>query len=445
MKNCIGIRRETKDTTERRAPLTPAQVEKLVKKHGIRVIVEPSPQRVFTEEEYQKRGAEISEDLRECNIIFGVKEIPIPDLEPEQTYCFFSHTIKAQPYNMPMLKKILELKDTLLDYELVKDHNHRRTIFFGNFAGYAGMIDSLWALGRRLQWEGYHTPFAEIQPAHQYESLEAAKAAIREVGNQIREHGLPPALTPFVCGFTGYGQVSKGAQEIYDLLPSIQISAGELTEFFRKKEFDSTHVYKVEFHKYDMFEPIPGQAHIDEFTWFEFNEHPEFFQGKFEQYVPYLTMLINGIYWEPRYPRLLSKKYLKELFQKETTPRLRIIGDITCDIEGSIEATVKATNSRNPVYVYHPETGEALDGWEGRGVVILAVDKLPTELPRESSEFFGNSLLPYVPGLAAADFNVPFEALELPEGFKEAVIVHQGKLTPSFQYLKPAVQRVEDD
>jgi alpha-aminoadipic semialdehyde synthase len=436
MKHSIGIRIENKDQTERRAPLTPAHVKKVVAEYGVEVLLEPSPNRVFTEEEYRQAGAKITSDLNHCNIIFGVKEIPKENLAPGLTYCFFSHTIKAQPFNMPMLKKIMNLGVTLLDYELVKDKKGVRKIFFGNFAGYAGMINSLWALGQRLQWEGINTSLKKIKQAKQYESLNAAETAVKEVGEEIRRNGLPVSVTPLICGFTGYGRVSCGAQHIFDLLPVVQIPAGELAEFIKKGNFSSKTLYKVEFHERDMFAPKGDHA----FELQDYFSHPGKYRGKFEQYVPFLTMIVNGIYWEPRCPRLVTKKYLREHFQTHKTPRLRVIGDISCDIDGSIEMTVKAANSANPLYVFDPRTEKIKDGWEGSGVVMMTVDKLPAELPREASDFFGNALLPFIPALAAANFTTPFEKLQLPEEFKNAIIVHKGQLTPPFEYLREHVE-----
>lgn len=436
MKNCIGIRQENKDLTERRAPLTPPQVQKLIAELGLKVLVEPAANRVFSEEEYRRAGAVITQDLRESNIIFGIKEIPKENLAPRQTYIFFSHTIKGQPHNMPMLKKIMELGDNLLDYELVKNEQGIRQIFFGNFAGYAGMIDSLWALGERLRWEGFETPLHHIKPAHRYPSLGEAENAIREVGREIQQKGLPRELVPLVCGFTGYGRVSKGAQHIFDLLPVVQIPAQELSTFMQKGDFSANTLYKVEFHERDMVRLKADYSPGHTFDLQNYFSHPEKYEGQFAQYVPHLTMIINGIYWEPRYPRLVTKSSLRELFRQESRPRLRVIGDISCDIDGSIEMTVKATNSLNPLYVFEPFSEKISDGWEGPGVVVMAVDKLPAELPREASDFFGNSLLPYIPQLAAADFGQPFPQINLPEMFKKALIVHQGALTPDFRYLE---------
>ncbi len=435
MRNCIGIRRENKDETERRTPLTPFQVMKLVNLHGVHVVVEPSKTRVFSDEEYEKIGAEISEDLSHCNLIFGIKEIPLQSLAEKQAYCFFSHTIKGQPHNMPMLKKIMELKDTLLDYELVTDDSGRRLIFFGNFAGYAGMIDSLWALGLRWRSEGIPNPFERLQPAYKYENLEEARRAITDVGRRIRQEGLPPEVVPFVCGITGYGQVSRGAQDIFDLLPFRSIRPEQLAEFYEKKEFSRHTAYKVVFEEKHMFKARPYNGREKRFNLKEYFKHPERYESKFEQYVPYLSMLINAIYWTPECPKLVTKAYLRELYREQPNPCLKVIGDITCDIDGSIEMTVKATNSANPIYVFDPETEQVQDGYEGRGPVIMAVDKLPAELPREASEFFGNALLPYVPELAAGDYFAPYEKVRIPKPFKKAMIVHRGNLTRNFSYL----------
>ncbi len=435
MKNCIGIRYENKDLTERRAPLTPAQVKQLVDEHQIRILVQPSETRVFTEAEYRAAGAEISENLSECNIIFGVKEIPKSSLQKDQTYCFFSHTIKAQEYNMAMLRKIMGLGDTLLDYELVTNTEGRRQIFFGNFAGYAGMIDSLWALGKRWAWEGVETPLQNVQPAFRYQNLAEAQKAIREVGEEIRKHGLSETATPLICGFTGYGQVSKGAQQIYDLLPVETITAEELSAFYQNGDFSRNTAYKVEFHEKHMFRRKDDQP----FELQDYFSHPDRYENQFEQYVPFLTMIINAIYWEPSCPRLVTKRYLKELYEQAETPRLKVVGDISCDIEGSMEMTVKATNSDNPIYVFDPITQQAADGYEGRGPVIMAVDKLPAELPIEASDFFGNSLLPYVPALAKADFTNALAQIDIHPDFQKAIIVHRGKLAPDFAYLQKYV------
>lgn len=436
MVNCIGIRKETKDNTQRRVPFSPEQVAQLVHAHGLRALVQPMPNRVFGTDDYRAAGAEITDDLSECNIVFGIKEIQPTYMHDGMAYAFFSHTIKAQSYNMPMLRYILDHGITLIDYELIKDEHGRRTVFFGNFAGYAGMIDSTWALGRRLRAEGFETPFSDIKYATEYCVLAEAETAFRELGERIRVDGLPEALTPLVCGFTGYGNVSKGAQSLYDLLPVQEIAPADLADFFARGRFSNHQVYKVEFHEQDMFAPAAPGA---EFVLQEFFDHPERYRMRFAEYLPFLTMMVNGIYWEQRYPRLVTIKAARELWSGGEKPRLRVIGDVTCDIDGSVQLTVKDTTSDDPVFVFEPLTGRVMDGVEGDGPVILAVDKLPTELPREASAAFGVSLSPLVPVLAAVDFTVPFETLALPPELKRAVIAYKGVLTPAFAYLQPHV------
>ncbi len=433
MKLTVGIRRETKDNLEHRAPLAPKHVKELIEKEGIKFFVETSPQRKFSDAEYKNAGAEIVDSLDNADIILGVKEVPIPDLIAGKTFLFFSHTIKGQEYNMPLLKEILKRKITLIDYEMVRNADGQRTIFFGHFAGYAGMIDTLWLLGQRLKYEGFTTPFEEIKQAIEYDSLHEAETSIKKVGEKIAKEGLPDELTPFVVGFTGRGHVSKGAQKIFDLLSVEKIKPQEVASLF-EGNFSKNKLYSVEFYSPDIYERKDGK----EFDREHFYKNPSAYRSKFEQYLDYLTVLVNGIYWEPAYDRLVTKKYFKNKFSEGNKPRLRVIGDITCDVEGSIEMNVKATRYDNPAYVYNPLTDEITDGWQGEGVVVLAVDKLPTELSKEATESFGDALAPHIPALVAADFSKPFEELkeQLPAEFTGAVIAHQGKLTENFEYLK---------
>ncbi len=427
----IGIRKETKYPSEKRAAITPAHTKKLIKQ-GIQVIVEPAEQRIFKLEEYLEAGAIASSDLSQCDFIFGVKEVPIEDLIPNKPFCFFSHTIKGQSYNMPLLQAILDKNITLMDYELVKNDEGFRLIFFGKFAGYAGIIDSLWLLGKRLAHEGITTPFVKIKQATEYNMLSDAEEILKQVGKEIEENGLPNEITPFITGFAGYGNVSQGAQSLYDLLPSEEIKASELEDFIKAGKFSNKVVYKVVFKEEDMYEHPTNK----EFSFNYFVEHPNEYKSIMYKYLPNLTMLINGIYWEERFPKHVTKKLMKEFYETGKKQKLKVIGDITCDIEGSVELTVKSTKSDQPAFVYEPLTGNVIDGIEGNGPVILAVDKLPAELPKQASESFGNALLPFVKKLASVDYTKDFEDLDLPKEFKRATITHKGKLTPDFEYLK---------
>ena len=187
MAACIGIRREDKSPWERRTPLTPEQVRQLRAETGLQFIIQPSTQRIFSDEAYRDAGAQVSDDLTPCHAILGIKEIPPHALEPHKTYVFFSHTIKGQPQNMPMLRRLMELECQLIDYERITDAAGRRLIFFGRYAGLAGMMDTLWALGQRLTWEGIANPFADLRRAWEYGRLEEAQAAVRAVGARIAQ------------------------------------------------------------------------------------------------------------------------------------------------------------------------------------------------------------------------------------------------------------------
>ena len=202
MSNFIGIRHEDRYEKELRAPLTPKHVERLVKEKKLDFIVQNSEKRVFKDDEYKKAGALIEKDLKKCSVIFGVKEIPESFFEKEKTYVFFSHTIKGQKHNMPILKRMMELKCNLIDYEKIVDEQGKRLIFFGKYAGLAGMINTLWALGLRLKSFGVETPFLKIRQAHTYHSLEEAKQDISGVGQEIAEEGMWILLCLWTTRFT---------------------------------------------------------------------------------------------------------------------------------------------------------------------------------------------------------------------------------------------------
>jgi len=293
------------------------------------------------------------------------------------------------------------------------------------------MIDTLWALGDRLTWEGSANPFESLTQASQYTDLAVAKAAITDVGEIIRTQGLPQQLVPLTIGIAGYGNVSKGAQEILDLLPITDIAPADLLAG-RLPDNASHTILKVVFHEKDTVLPlVEGKA----FELQEYYDHPERYRAAFERYLPHLSVLVNCIYWEPKYPRLVTVEAARKLFDADGQAKLRVIGDISCDVEGGIEITVKATEPDDPIYVYDPETGAIRSGVDGNGPVIVAVDILPTELPRESSAYFSNILKGFVPDIVAADYSTDFEALNLPAPLKRAVICHRGSLTPDYQYI----------
>jgi len=431
----VAVRRETKSPWERRTPVTPDLARKLVTQSNLEILVQPSSRRVFHDKEYVRAGATMSENISDAAVVVGVKEIPPELFLPGMAYVFFSHVIKGQPHNMPMLQQMLDLGCTLIDYEKICDETGRRLIFFGRFAGLAGMIDTLWALGRRLESEGFTTPLTDIEPAHAYESLHEAKHAVRAVGERIASEGLLADLLPMTFGVAGYGNVASGVREILAELPTREIAPADLGSTLTDPSRRC--IYQTTFREEHLVKPRTAGGAFDLQDYYD---HPDGYMPSFEQYLPHLTVLMNCTYWDERYPRLVTKDQLRTLFTAGSQPRLKVIGDLGCDVEGAVECTLKCTELSDPVYVYEPQTETIESGVEGNGPVVLAVDILPAELPREASEEFSETLAHFIPALARADYSVEFGDLDLPPELLGAVIVHRGRLTPDFAYLEQHLQ-----
>jgi len=431
MNTKIGIRREDINKWEKRVPLIPSHVRELTDRLPVEFRVQPSDIRIFADADYRLSGIPIEEGLSPCPIVLALKEIPIGLIEKGKTYLFFSHTAKGQAQNMPMLRRMMDLGCTIIDYEKMVDEKGRRVLYFGNYAGHAGMIDTLWALGKRLEVEGTANPFTLLHPTHRYESLVEAKEAVGKLAWKLIKEGPPARLGPLVFGFFGYGHVSQGAQEIFDILPVEAIRPADIPGLFRGGERSHPRLYKAVFHEEDMVRPIDGNKAFDLQDYYQ---HPETYRAVTEDFVPYLTALVNGIYWTPKFPKYVTKPFLKKLYGGEK-PRLRVVGDITCDINGSIECTVRATDSENPVYVYDPVEDRDTNGFEGRGPVVLAVYNLPAELPLEASTYFSGKLKEHIPDLVAARFDKPFTECGLSDVLRRAVILYRGELTPDYAYL----------
>lgn len=449
MSGHIGIRVEDKYLMERRAPITPYHVRKLVKHHDIAVTVQTSEKRIFKDIEYRHAGAHISENLNDCNVVFGVKEMPEAAFESDKTYVFFSHVIKGQPYNMPMLKRMMELNCNLIDYECIADDQNKRLIFFGKHAGLAGMINALWSMGQRLKELGIeNNPFLPIRQAHHYDSLDEAKAEISEVGIMISHNGLPKQLLPMTIGFTGNGNVSAGAQEIANLLPTIDITPKQLLKLSNNPSIPGNIIFKVVFSEEHLVsKKVNGcgcgcGAQHDEsgnnqestFDLHHYYRNPEKYQNDFVQYIPHLSVLMNCMYWDTRYPRIVTKEYIKQLY-KQGQPKLTVIGDVTCDPNGSVEITHRGTEIEDPVFVFNPDNDQPTMGFKGKGMLVMAVDILPSELPRDSSMAFADALYPFIKDIAKADFSKKYDELKLPQPLKNALILHKGRLTPKFEYI----------
>nr|AAB96826.1 lysine-ketoglutarate reductase/saccharopine dehydrogenase bifunctional enzyme [Arabidopsis thaliana] len=436
----VGILAETVNKWERRTPLTPSHCARLL--HGgkdrtgiSRIVVQPSAKRIHHDALYEDVGCEISDDLSDCGLILGIKQPELEMILPERAYAFFSHTHKAQKENMPLLDKILSERVTLCDYELIVGDHGKRLLAFGKYAGRAGLVDFLHGLGQRYLSLGYSTPFLSLGASYMYSSLAAAKAAVISVGEEIASQGLPLGICPLVFVFTGTGNVSLGAQEIFKLLPHTFVEPSKLPELFVKDKgisqngISTKRVYQVYgciITSQDMVEHKDPSKSFDKADYYA---HPEHYNPVFHEKIsPYTSVLVNCMYWEKRFPCLLSTKQLQDLTKKG----LPLVGicDITCDIGGSIEFVNRATLIDSPFFRFNPSNNSYYDDMDGDGVLCMAVDILPTEFAKEASQHFGDILSGFVGSLASMT-----EISDLPAHLKRACISYRGELTSLYEYI----------
>ncbi|MFT7618204.1 MAG: alanine dehydrogenase [Planctomycetota bacterium] len=425
----IAIVREWKTENERRSPVTPQDVKKLIDESGLAFSVEPSPNRIFPDTDYSGAGAELTSDLDDCDFFVGIKEMPMDKLHAKKPHLFFSHTIKGQEYNMPLLRRMLDLECTLMDFELVRNDEGFRLIFFGRQAGQAGMLNTLWAYGQRQKAKGLETPFTSLTQARFYNDLDDGLMHLEKLSTAAFNTAGSQGPSPIVCGITGTGNVSKGAQEVLAVLNPIFISPSELLAGKAKENPDRVH--QVIFDEPDMVRRKDGST----FDMDEYHTKPELYESAFADHLDHLSMIVTGHFWDVQFPRLVTKDDVAALFERTSDPNLQVIGDVSCDPEGGIEVTLKATYPDNPCYVYHSQSRTMTDGFEGEGLVIMAVEILPTELALDSSQVFSKALRDFLPDVLNTDFSASFESLGLPAPFKRAVIAHQGQLVPEWQHL----------
>ncbi len=426
------IRAEDKNLWERRSPLVPADLKEINRKHTVTTFIEKSDKRYFSSAAYEKAMALSCEGMESGEVILGVKEIPVEKIIDNKVYLYFSHTIKGQQENMPMLQKIIDSGSTLIDYEKIADEKGRRKVFFGPYAGDAGAIDIMWLLGEYWQNAGINSPFVKVKQALNYDSVKDAKEQLGFLADQILKGGFPQNIGPVVIGILGYGNVSKGAQQIFQCLPHEYVDPEKLDEFIKSDSAQNNKIYLTVFKEEHLVEHKQGTC----FELQDYYQNPENYQSRFSQFLPYLTILVNATYWEDRYPKFVTWDDLEKLFRSHPSPKLCAIADITCDVNGSIECNVKSTDSGMLAYRVLPLERKTEDGHKGKGIILLAVDNLPAELPKDASEFFSAHLKPFIPGLLKADYSKPLNGSNLPPETQRAVIVYNGRLTEDFQYLK---------
>lgn len=391
----IGILREEKVPHDKRVPFTPDQcvyIESIFK--NIKLFVQPSDFRSYSNEEYSRLGITLQEDVSQCDILIGIKEVPPQFLIPEKTYLFFSHTIKKQAHNQKLLQAALKNKVKLIDYECLTDEEHNRIIGFGHYAGIVGTYNGILGYGKKYN-------LFDLKPAHLCHDREELKAEYDKV-----------RLPNIKIVVTGNGRVANGAIEMLGALQIRRITPFEFTHYsFREPTY-------VQLHSNNYNEPIDGSAWNTE----QFYKHPEKFRGTFGKYTKHCDLLIHCSYWAPAAPVLFTKKDMRS-----RDFRISVIADVTCDINGSIPSTTHASTIQDKFYGYNPLTETEGDPFSNNTITIMAVDNLPCELPRNASEDFGKELIDKVlPALIIGDDAKIIE---------RATIANQGKLMPRFEYL----------
>lgn len=399
----IGIIREGKIPPDRRVALMPDQCVELQKIYpNLKFFVQPSDIRAFTNKEYAEKGLTLVEDLSHCDVLFGIKEVPIHLLIPGKRYFFFSHTLKKQPHNQKLLQAVLEKKISLVDYEVLTDTNSRRLIAFGKFAGVVGTYNAILLYGKK--YKRY-----KLKPAHKCFDL-------KEVFDELRKVNLPPIKIVA----TGTGRVGTGIMQILDHLKIKKVDASS----FIKEDFNEP-VYTLLSTK-DYNERITDGGYNRE----EFFSEPQKYRSTFERFTNTADILVAGAYWDPGAPKLWERKDM----QKDQF-KIRLIADITCDMDGSIPSTIKPCTIYDPAYDYNPFTHsiEPLFSYD-RNLTVMAIDNLPGELPRDASRDFGNQLMTHIFPLISSGQD--------PDGIicRGSMTTENGCLTEKFSYLSNYVQ-----
>ncbi len=395
----IGIIREGKFPYDKRTPLTPEQCKQVMSFYpNVEIIIQPSPHRCFADHTYQELGINLSEDLSDCQILFGVKEVPVASLIPEKTYLFFSHTIKKQAYNRNLLRTILAQKIKLIDYETLVWEAGNRIIGFGRFAGLVGTHYAM------LMW-GLKQQLFQLKPAHECADL----AAVLAQYNAIEL----PAVKIVLCGD---GRVAHGSIDFLRAIGIKQISAEDfLTNTYSVPVFVQLRSEDYYAHKLGRF-----------WDKSDFYKHPEDYISTFKPFTKVADIFINAIFWKEHIPAFYT---LEEIKQPDF--KIRVISDITCDIPGPLPTTIKSTTIEDPYFGIHPLSAKEQTPFQSNTIDVQAVSNLPCELPVDASIEFGEQLIRHVlPELLDTQPSMIIE---------RACIAKDGLLTPQFSYLQDFV------
>jgi alanine dehydrogenase len=391
----IGLLKEGKIPPDNRVALTPAQCKWLQKTYPVlKFLVQSSPHRCFSDKEYQRAGIELVEDLKDCDILFGIKEVPVDDLLHNKTYLFFSHTRKKQPHNQKLLQTILQKKITLIDYECMEHEDGQRIIGFGFFAGVVGAHNGMMAYGERTG------------------SFQLGRVYKQKDFKQLIHSYFGVKLPNIKIAVTGSGRVAHGILEIMNLMEVVELEKEE----FVSREF-SYPVY-VQLKGADLYRHIKKGDYSRE----HFHNHPEEYECLFDQYIPHTDVLMNGVYWDVNVPRLFKMKRVSD-----PDFRIQVIADVTDDMNGSIPINLGDQTIENPVYGVDRFSFKKTPPCQPNSIDIMAVGNLPNELPRDASKYFGEQLIKYIlPDLITNSSRV----------IEDATIAKNGCLTKRFEYLQ---------
>lgn len=400
----IGLIREGKVPPDKRVPLTPAQCKQVMDTYeGVEVVVQTSAVRAFSDDQYRAEGIAVQDNLEDCEYIFGVKEVNIEDLIPNKTFMFFSHTIKKQPYNRKLLRAILDKKIQLIDYEVLRNKTGKRIIGFGRYAGIVGAYNGILALGKK-------TGRYDLKPAH-------ACFDRQEMERELEKVKLP---SDFKIVLTGFGRVGYGAREIVEQLSITEVSPEE----FMNGTFDQPVFTHLETNDYY------ANIQTGEYDKKEFYQKPELYKSVLGPYVQNCNMYIACHFWGEHSPLLLQREDLQK------AQDLKVVADISCDIDGPIPCTLRPSTIADPTYGYDAQNHQEVD-WNAEGaIVVMAVDNLPCELPKDASESFGNELIQHVlPCLLKEDEHKVIE--------RASETTKKGELGPHFAFLQDYVDGKE--
>ncbi len=409
------VRKEHKNQWEKRTPLIPAAIEEL-KSSGFDIDVESSDIRIFPDADYQSAGAPIVASPSEYQLVIGIKEPPVSSILPGQVHIAFSHTIKGQEYNMPLLQKFIDQGATLFDYETIVNERGARTIAFGRFAGIAGAIDTFHIAGKKLSLINKDSDISKVRQTVNYDGIENIKSEFSTMDLQKGE--------PLRVLIVGTGNVGKGAEEVcrWLKLPKVDIHSiemGHIPEGSWYTVASSRHINQRK---------DGGDFEFDDFV----AKGNDGYISTFDNLLGKFNILIQTPYWTEKYPKHLDKKRMLE--HKAKLPW--VIGDISCDINGSLECTKKASTIDEPAFTYNVESDVIKDGVSWEGPTVMSIDNLPCELSLDASQHFSSILKNYMPDLMKSDLSLEFDDLELDAELYRSLIVFKGKLTPNYKYLK---------